>query len=189
LASSAGAATRWRRTAPFWARDNRRVMIRVLGAIRRRASKTESAKRPPIPTSTWLRCKQPADVMRDYVSEDPWLIKPKLELYRKKFLSGIFSLRSAKKSHLPRRHRPRLLSREVGRRSRAHRRGAGRNREDPHVLCSEQDCRSPQAARCKCTLIAAHGSGYLLQSSSASRFTAGAATFLNLSQSADRPEP
>ena len=33
--------------------------------------------------------------------------------------------------------------------------GAGRNREDPHVLCPEQDGRSPEAVRCKCTVIAA----------------------------------
>ena len=39
----------------------------------------------------------------------------------------------------PRSHRPRLLSREVGRRGRADRRGAGRDREDPHVLRAQQD--------------------------------------------------
>ena len=45
----------------------------------------------------------------------------------------------------PRSHRPRLLPREVGRRGRADRRRAAGDREDPHVLCPQQDGRPAQA--------------------------------------------
>ena len=51
-------------------------------------------------------------------------------------------------------HRPRVLPREVGRRSREDRRGAGCDGEDPHVLCPQQDGRPAEAVRSERALTA-----------------------------------
>ena len=63
----------------IWGRDNRGVMIRVLGSrrSRRRGSKTGSASRPPIRISTWPRRSSPVSTAWSACSSpDPRRIPP-----------------------------------------------------------------------------------------------------------------